>query len=114
MGPQPLIYMRGLKSADLTAIVDFIYLREASVFQEELESFLALAEELQLKGLDGSSEEKAPEYPKKSFGHSERRADLNPKQTILEKRTSTMKFEANTFEGTVMTYQQKNKTKLNY
>ena len=31
--PQPLIYMRGMKSRDLTAIVDFIYLGEASVFQ---------------------------------------------------------------------------------
>ena len=39
--PQPLIYMRGVKSSVLTAIVDFIYLGEANVFQEHLESFLA-------------------------------------------------------------------------
>ena len=44
--PQPLIYMRGMKSNDLSAIVDFIYLGEASVFQEQLERFLTLAEEL--------------------------------------------------------------------
>ena len=62
--PQPLIYMRGIKSSNLTAIVDFIYLGEANVFQEQLESFLALAEELQLKGLDGSSEKKAPAFPR--------------------------------------------------
>ena len=73
--PQPLIYMRGIKSSTLTAIVDFVYLGEANVFQGELESFLTLAEELQLKGLDGSSEEKAPDYPKESFNHADRGAD---------------------------------------
>ena len=33
------------------AIVDFLYLGEANVNQENLDSFLAIAEELQLKGL---------------------------------------------------------------
>jgi len=49
----PLIFMRGLKFEDLTAIVDFIYLGEANVSQESLDNFLALAEELELKGLTG-------------------------------------------------------------
>jgi len=52
--PHPLIYMRGLKSVDLLAIVDFLYLGEANVFQENLDSFLAIAEELKLKGLTGN------------------------------------------------------------
>ena len=50
----PLIFMRGLKFEDLAAIVDFIYLGEANVSQESLDNFLALAEELKLKGLTGS------------------------------------------------------------
>ena len=49
--PRPLIYMRGLKSNDLTSMLNFLYAGEANVFQEDLDSFLALAEELQLKGL---------------------------------------------------------------
>ena len=53
--PHPLIYMRGLKSEDLVAIVDFLYFGEANVFQESLDSFLATAEELRLKGLTGTS-----------------------------------------------------------
>ena len=53
----PLIYMRGVKSADLVAIVDFLYSGEANVDQENLDSFLAIAEELQLKGLTGTEEE---------------------------------------------------------
>ena len=50
----PMIYMRGLKARDLTAVVDFIYHGEANIYQEDLDGFLLLAEELQLKGLAGS------------------------------------------------------------
>ena len=49
----PLIYLRGRKSVDISAIIDFIYKGEANVFQENLDSFLSIAEELQLKGLEG-------------------------------------------------------------
>ena len=49
--PHPMIYMRGVRSKDLLAIVDFIYQGEANIYQEDLDGFLALAEELQLKGL---------------------------------------------------------------
>ena len=41
--PHPLVYMRGIKSNDLLAIVDFLYFGEANVFQEHLDTFLALA-----------------------------------------------------------------------
>ena len=47
----PLIFMRGVKSENLVAIIDFLYCGEANVFQENLNSFLVMAEELQLKGL---------------------------------------------------------------
>ena len=52
----PLIYMRGIRSEDLLAIVDFLYHGEANIYQDNLESFLNLAEDLQLKGLNGSTE----------------------------------------------------------
>ena len=55
--PHPLIYMRGMKSDDLSSIVDFLYRGEANVYQENLDSFLAIAEELQLKGLMGRAVE---------------------------------------------------------
>ena len=68
----PLIYLKGMKSDDLTAIVDFLYFGEASVYQENFESFLAIAEELQLKGLEGSkdqqeSKEAEPLEPKEAY-----------------------------------------------
>ena len=65
--PHPLIYMRGLKSEDLVAILDFLYCGEANVYQKNLDSFLAIAEELQLKGLTGKTndnEEEQMEAPK--------------------------------------------------
>ena len=60
--PHPLIYMRGVKAEELTATVDFLYYGEANVGQENLEAFLALAEELRLKGLTGPVENNGPKY----------------------------------------------------
>ena len=53
----PMIYMRGMKSDNLTAVVDFLYYGQAKVYQENLDGFLAIAEELQLKGLEGSKDQ---------------------------------------------------------
>ena len=55
----PLLYMRGMKFDTLLAVLDFLYRGEANVFQEDLDSFLAIAEELQLRGLMGNSDERA-------------------------------------------------------
>ena len=110
--PQPLIYLKGMKSSSLTAIIDFLYLGEANVFQEELDSFLALAEELQLKGFEGNSEVKVPDHQTETFNHTQRGAYVNEKQNIPEGRISDLKFEkeANLFKGTaMMTYQHKPK-----
>ena len=47
----PMIYMRGIKTNDLVAIVNFIYYGEANMYQEDMNAFLALAKDLQLRGL---------------------------------------------------------------
>ena len=49
--PHPLIYMKGVKSENLVAMVEFFYRGEANVSQENLDDFLALADEMRLKGL---------------------------------------------------------------
>ena len=49
--PHPLIYMKGIKSDNLLAMIEFFYKGEADVSQENLEGFLALADEMRLKGL---------------------------------------------------------------
>ena len=49
----PLIYMTGTKSKNLVAMLDFLYSGEANVDQQNLDTFLKLADELKLKGLTG-------------------------------------------------------------
>jgi len=45
------VMMRGVTSTQLSLILDFMYYGEANVAQEDLDPFLALAEELQVRGL---------------------------------------------------------------
>ena len=54
--PHPLIYMKGVKFEDLLAFVDFLHCGEANVYQENLDSFLCIAEDLKLKGLTGQQD----------------------------------------------------------
>ena len=66
---QPLIYLSWFQSRDFASILDFLYFGEANVYQEDLESFLAIAEEIKLKGLTGQTsggvdEQEKPNQPK--------------------------------------------------
>ncbi|XP_040583422.1 uncharacterized protein [Lepeophtheirus salmonis] len=47
----PLLYLRGVQFHHLESLLAFIYNGEVNVTQEELDSFLAVAEELKVKGL---------------------------------------------------------------
>jgi len=47
----PLLYLKGVRFTDLTSVLNFMYHGEVNVAQEELNSFLAVAEELKVKGL---------------------------------------------------------------
>jgi len=47
----PLLYLKGVKYEDIVSVLNFMYHGEVNVAQEELNSFLAVAEDLQVKGL---------------------------------------------------------------
>jgi len=47
----PLLYLKGVEYGDLQAVLNFMYHGEVNVAQEELNSFLSVAEDLQVKGL---------------------------------------------------------------
>jgi len=52
----PLLYLKGVKYRELVAVLNFMYQGEVNVAQDDLNSFLSVAEELQVKGLtQGSS-----------------------------------------------------------
>ena len=90
--PHPLIFMRGMKSDDLLAIVDFLYRGEANVFQENLDSFLAIAEELQLKGLTGKMDEKVQDYDEEEKPSKIFNTHTNIPKTSLKRQTPSSKI----------------------
>jgi len=47
----PLLYLKGVEFTDLQSVLNFMYHGEVNVAQEELNSFLAVAEDLKVKGL---------------------------------------------------------------
>merc|ERR1719154_22026 len=55
----PLLHLKGVKYIDLVAVLNFMYHGEVNVAQEELNSFLAVAEDLKVKGLTQNGSEKA-------------------------------------------------------
>ena len=57
--PQPLVFLKGIDLVDLNAIVDFIYTGEASVDQDNFNSFLETAVDLEIEELSSFSSESA-------------------------------------------------------
>merc|ERR1712013_714356 len=52
----PLLYLKGVRFPDLQAVLNFMYHGEVNVAQVELNSFLAVAEDLRVKGLTQSQQ----------------------------------------------------------
>jgi len=67
----PLLYLKGVKYVDLVSVLNFMYHGEVNVAQEELNSFLAVAEDLKVKGL--------------TQNHSETQKGTHIRQTIHSK-----------------------------
>jgi len=61
----PLLYLKGVEFGDLQAVLNFMYHGEVNVAQEELNSFLTVAEDLKVKGLTQNSEQTAEQKTKK-------------------------------------------------
>ena len=95
--PHPLIYMRGVRAEELSAVVDFLYFGEAGVKQESLDSFFSLAEELKLKGWRNSPESNNEEYETKprltenNFGQKRQNVEStsNVRGPVVEYNLST-------------------------
>ena len=56
----PLLYLKGVKYVDLVSVLNFMYHGEVNVAQEELNSFLAVAEDLKVKGLTQNNSTNSP------------------------------------------------------
>eukprot|EP00092_Neocalanus_flemingeri_P010079 GFUD01010862.1.p1 GENE.GFUD01010862.1~~GFUD01010862.1.p1 ORF type:complete len:336 (-),score=84.25 GFUD01010862.1:3-1010(-) len=82
----PLLYLKGVKYTDLQSVLNFMYHGEVNVAQEELNSFLAVAEDLRVKGLTQnqsggttSSKKENTFHPNHNL-HTEREAAPVPKR----------------------------------
>ena len=53
----PIIYLRGIQYSEMESVMQFIYLGEATFYQERMEEFLAVAESLEIKALCNSEGE---------------------------------------------------------
>ena len=56
---QPLIFLHGVSRDNVEAILDFMYNGEVSINQEDLQTFLSIAEDLQVRGLTQSNSQEA-------------------------------------------------------
>jgi len=70
--PKPLLYLKGIPQKQLAMLLDFIYIGEVNVMQEDLEAFLAAAIDLKVQGLTPSS----PLHPPEDMGVPS--ADVQP------------------------------------
>eukprot|EP00088_Acartia_fossae_P044670 TRINITY_DN4755_c0_g1_i5.p1 TRINITY_DN4755_c0_g1~~TRINITY_DN4755_c0_g1_i5.p1 ORF type:complete len:366 (+),score=82.18 TRINITY_DN4755_c0_g1_i5:199-1296(+) len=59
----PLLYLKGVKYKELLSVLNFMYMGEVNVAQEELNSFLAVAEDLRVKGLTQNNSESGDSKP---------------------------------------------------
>jgi len=55
----PLLYLKGVEFNDLQSVLNFMYHGEVNIAQEELNSFLAVAEDLEVKGLTQNTSERS-------------------------------------------------------
>ena len=67
--PNPLVYLKGFKAKELHSLIDFMHHGVADIYQDDLDIFLAKAEELQLKGLTGGGKERKQQQEGKLQNH---------------------------------------------
>ena len=100
--PHPFIYMRGVKSEDLVAIVDFLYYGEAELDEDNLDAFLALAEELKVTGLTTQGSTSATNATKKYAEQSKMVQDIpktrSPKEELEDARIKAEELVFNNVE----------------
>ncbi len=64
-GFHQVVYLRGISAQNLSHVIDFVYEGEVNVAQEDLDSFLAAAEDLQIKGLTQGEQNSRRQQPNK-------------------------------------------------
>ena len=77
----PLLYLKDVKFSDLQAVLNFMYHGEVNVAQEDLNTFLAVAEDLKVKGLT-QSDTPSNNSPSSTKPSSKSKAREPPEQAL--------------------------------
>ena len=97
---QEVVYLRGVASQDLQHILTFMYCGEVSIAQEQINSFLVVAEDLQVKGL---TQNKSRTESSKQSSLSQRHTSVSEgsqQETTPAPTTTNVKRESNTWKLT--------------
>jgi len=78
-GGNPIIYLRGISYTDMESVLSFMYHGEVNVAQDQLNSFLAVAEDLKVKGLtQNKTQDKKPPDVRGSGDIKRSRSPIRP------------------------------------
>ena len=97
----PLIYLRGVKQQEMQAILQFMYLGEANIFQGRINQFMIIAKEFELKEiskecLDEDEESDSFDIVDHLIGKDIRKDDGEVHDENIEKHTSLDNIIINT------------------
>ena len=117
-----LIYLKGISSADLQHVTDFLYNGEAFITNEELKMFIETAQDLKVKGLQsdlqnlGENEHEKQESSYQHKNYNEKKSgsgnmDIDGQESILDSLEELVD-SFSTSDGTLVTINE-NKLSLN-
>ena len=98
----PLLYLKGVKYDDIVAVLNFMYHGEVNVAQEALNTFLAVAEDLKVKGLTQTDKDQptqaSPVQIKRPL-----EAEAKPKPPKQQRNANYQRIEAKEITPTIKT-----------
>jgi len=77
----PLLYLKGISFREIQSVLNFMYHGEANIAQDDLNSFLSVAEDLKVKGLTQGSNSETPKpktEPSRQFPAKEKPSFRKP------------------------------------
>jgi len=89
----PLLYMKGVSFSNLQSVLNFMYHGEVNVAQDDLNNFLAVAEDLRIKGLtqntQGSSSSSSRQVKSQPEPLKPRTQERETKKPVISRPTPT-------------------------
>ena len=89
----PMIFLRGVNQEQLTSVLDFMYTGEAKINKSNLDEFLQLAKELQLKGLANNSVQPNPFFTPENKRATPETNKTSPDQNEMASESFSPLFE---------------------